>query len=299
MPTNAKDPKTTPASKPAPATGDPAPAATQQIRVPAPPAQAPAAQEPRPGTAPATQPATTPAGDSPAPDATQGAPAGDDLQALIHQALQEREQEIRQEYESKDGHIAKLKRSYETQLAELRQKQTAADQARIQAALDLANENPTQAVQILAETLEHYTQREAQITQAATMTQWAHDTAQRLGLDPGDDDVVAVIESAGPLTDPEAAFNLMGELSQFAVTRARDEAKGAVKELADFKSQLQDQVRREVATALANAGSLAVDVSDVGAAPAPPDNPIANVNNPGKLIAQGLAQSGKRRRGQE
>lgn len=222
-----------------------------------------------------------------------GVPEGMSLEQYVAQSVSQVEQRLRDEYEGKGGHMAKLRSSLQKQINELKRQSGGESQRALEAALQVADKDPQQAIGLLAKELEQYQSRDQRSIQELQMQEWVEDVAGKLGLEASDAEVLSVLEEVGSLTEPGADFEAMGRLTLLANQRQQKRAEAAEKKLVEYEQTLEQRISQMVATAMVEKGLKAVDSGEVTKPPVKDENPIAGINNPAKLLALALKDVGR------
>lgn len=217
------------------------------------------ASEATPEATPTGETATTP---------TEGATptASPDLKTMIAEAVQE----VRAEYEGKGGHLAKLRSSYDKQIAELKKQVSQQQRAKMEQAQGLLEaEDYEEAAKILYSQMEELQGQTMRESQKSEMADWVDEIMTDLGYDLEEDKEAATL-AAGWLDrlvdDPRLTWEFQQEVARKLIEDQQAAAKAAQKELAKFKDDLPSLIKSQVAQLLTDAG-FAPDTAGDGAAP--------------------------------
>lgn len=217
------------------------------------------ASEATPEATPASSTATTP---------TEGATptASPDLKTMVEEAVKE----VRAEYEGKGGHLAKLRSSYDKQIAELKRQVGQQQRAKMEQAQGLLDaEDYEEAAKILYSQMEELQGQTMRESQRSEMADWVDEIMTDLGYDLEEDEEAATL-AAGWLDrlieDDRLTWQFQQEVARKQIEAKQEAAQAAQKELAKFKEDLPSLIKSQVAQILTDAG-FAPDTSGDGAAP--------------------------------
>jgi hypothetical protein len=197
----------------------------------------------------------------PSPQAV-GLPEGVSLERYSAALAQQVEKKVREEYEGKSGHLSKLRQKYEQKLREAQAGQAASAQRAMEYAAQMADRDPEQAIQVLAQQLQAYQERDQRSVAEGEISHWAESIIGELDLDVEDEDVQALFDEIGPMTSRDTQFEFLGRATQISNARLKRRAEAAGKKLQEFEKDLGQRVSQLVATALVERGAQRVETSD-------------------------------------
>lgn len=234
--------------------------------------------------APTQAPAAS--GGSVSPETQQGqapATAAPEIQAAIEAAVRQ----VKDEYEGKGGHIARLKSKYDKQIAQLQQVQTQRQQQEYQQAMGLLEAGDyAEAAQILAAQVQTLQGQTMADTQRQQMTDWVERIMGDLGYDLDTEE--AATFAAGwtdkLIRDPDLTWDFQQEAARGQIETERQRAKAAADELQKLKEGLPQLVQEQVKRMFTETGLAPDATSDGGGGGGIYGKPS------GQLVKEGLAQ---------
>ncbi len=186
-------------------------------------------------------------------EATQSTLTPEAIQAQIDTAVQA----AINEYEKADGHLAKLRRKKDLEIATL-QKQVEQQRAtKLEEARALMGADPSKAAQILAQMVE--AQESAKVEQAKQreLLSWQHKILTDLGADPeNDEEAAALVGEWAPrlIESPNETWDFQQAAAKLTLERERERAKKATAALTELQEGMGDLIKAEVTKALVSAG---------------------------------------------
>ncbi len=209
----------------------------------------------------------------------------------MQQAIDTAIARIKQEYEGKGGHIAKLKSSYDTQIAQLKRQLQERTKSEYQEAVQLMEAGDyEEAARQLAAQAQVYQQQQEQDAQVGALADWARSILGGLGYDLESDQEAAEYATEWLekiQNNRDYAWEFIMDASQKKLGAERQKAETAQKELAKVQEGIPTLVKAEVAKALTEAGLTPTPTPEGGT---PPTEEDWRKMSTGKLIQQGLAQ---------
>jgi len=198
-----------------------------------------------------------------------------ELEALVEARMQA----LREEYEGKDGHLARLKSAKDREIAQVRARLAERDEQDLQEAMQLAESDPRRAAQMMAQQNQQLMQRQQRERAVAELSQWAERVASDLGVDLDTDEEAA--KALGVLLEHGPDYT--HEFQQAMGRRAGVQRDEAMKALQKMEESLAARIDRALEAKLAEAGVGKVE----GGSPRTPAgrNAIKNETDPGRLLA--------------
>jgi hypothetical protein len=196
------------------------------------------------------------------------------VQAQVAAAVEAATQKVRDEYERKDGHLAKLRSTKDRELAQLRKQLSATRKQQVEEAEKLLESNPDQAAAILKALVAEQSTQIEQDGAHDELVSWQHKVLADLGADPDEDEEAATLALEwGPklLSDPNMTWDFQQAAAKLVLDREREATKTANKELKELKESLPDTVKAEVTKALVSAGIVPEPTDEGGAPPGDDD----------------------------
>lgn len=244
-------------------------------------------------------------GGAPSPDAssdgtqeTQDTPQlGDDIKALIEQKVNE----LREQYEGPGGKIALIQSkkdkevaAIKRQLREVQQQRQTEVKQEYERAQGLMRTDPAKAAQIMQALYESQQQAAVMENQTQQMAEWMEKVMTGYGLSPEDQEMA---DFAGEwfeklIEDPDLTYDFQQAAGVRAVEAKDKEIRQAHKELKELKDGLGDLVKKEVTRLLAGAG-ITPSPTDDGTPPPAKDDDWRKLSS-GQLIAKGLEERRRR-----
>lgn len=201
---------------------------------------------------------------------------------------------IVEKYEGKGGDIARLKSKYDQRLAEERRRRQALEQAQVQEAMAMVEDDPGRAAQLMAGQLQQQQMQYVVENARRDWTDWVRGQYEAAGISLEDEAVAeeaagaveSLLQQAMGGNGQAAALNFQ----TFVYQKAHEQKDKALaekgKELSKLQASIQEQVKQEVARYLSDSGQ-----SPDATVPGPkPGQGIRNQNNPDVLLAEGMAE---------
>lgn len=223
-------------------------------------------------------------------DGTQSAITPEAIQAQVDAAVQA----AIDEYEKADGHLAKLRRKKDLEIAGLQKQIEEQRTGKLEEAQKLMASDPARAAQILAQLVEAQANQTTEAAKHRELLDWQHKILADMGTDPEkDEEAVALVEEWAPklIADPRNTWDFQQAAAMQLLDRERKAAKEASAALAELQDGMGDLIKAEVTKALVGAGI--VPDTDGGGAPATKEEDWRDLP-PSKLIKMGLEDRKKK-----
>jgi hypothetical protein len=235
---------------------------------------------------------------------TTGLPEGLDLESLKTQIREE----IKGEYEGKDGHIAKLRSSLDKQLANQRRELEQLRAARLQQARVLKDEDPAAAADLMLAYVDELQGERFTDSNRQEWQNWIGEQIEDVGLSLEDEEVAQLAaqqaERLHALTVADrqrgtqeamgGTIQFMSDLAKLIAQRKDKELAMKEKQIADDPAERSKLVRREIVRTLVDLG-LAPELTEPGGV-SKQDEDLTALSD-AELIRRGIAQRKKGRAG--